>query len=91
MVPGKIDGTVTPEEHNRGDASQDSPYTSWTFDRSIAESHADDFGPGGVVLMLAYTDPEQGDTWHWEDSPDNFGEEEVLLHGYRTGARVEVL
>jgi len=89
VTPGDMDGTVTPAEHNRGDVSADSPYTSWTFDRSIAESHADEYGPGGVILMLTFSAPEPGDKWSWEGSPDLFDEDEVLLRGYRTGATVE--
>jgi hypothetical protein len=91
VTPGKIDGTVTPEEHNRGDVSAISPYTSWSFEREIAESHADDYGQEGVILKLPLSEPEPGDTWSWESSPDAFEEKEVLLRGYRTGATVEEL
>jgi len=91
VIPGKIDGTVAPEEHNRGDCSAISPYTSWTFDREIANSHADDFGPGGVILRLPKTEPKPGDTWSWVESPDIYDEQEVLLRGERSGVTVELL
>jgi hypothetical protein len=91
VVPGDANGTVTPEQHNRGGVSENSPYTSWTFDREIAESHADDYGRDGVILKLPLTDPEPSDTWSWETSPDLLDEQEILLRGYRSGATVELL
>lgn len=48
-------------------------------------------GSGGVVLRLPVGPPALGDEWSWEWSPDEFYEEEVLLRGRRTGAKVELL
>lgn len=90
VVPGDIHGSVTPEEHNRGGASDASPYTSWTMDREAAEYHARRFGPGGVILRLPTIGPEAHDAWSWERSPDIFEEEEILLRGARSGATVEL-
>jgi len=90
-VPGDIRGRVTPEEHNRGDVSDVSPYTSWTTERDVAEYHARSFGPGGVILILSSAGPEPNDAWAWERSPDIFEEQEILLRGPRSGATVELL
>jgi hypothetical protein len=91
IVPGNIHGAITPEEHNRGDVSHLSPYTSWTFDRELAKVRARWNGPGGVLLTLEMSSPEAGDTWSWVESPDNYDEQEILLRGPRTGATVELL
>jgi hypothetical protein len=87
-VPGDIRGTVSPKDHNKGGVSGASPYTSWTTDREVAEYHARLFGPGGVVLQFPGGGPGPGDAWRWEPSPDEFEEQEVLLHGARSGATV---
>jgi hypothetical protein len=39
-VPGNVNGTVTPEQHNDGGYSDQSPYTSWTTRREVAEYYA---------------------------------------------------
>jgi hypothetical protein len=90
-VPGDIHGNVTPEDHNRGEVSALSPYTSWTGDRDVADYHARRNGSGGVILELPMDDPLPSDGWSWEPSPDNFDEQEVLLRGHRTGATVIVI
>ncbi len=88
VVPGDIHGTVTPEEHNAGGAADRSPYTSWSTEWDIVVSHADKQGPGGVILWVPRRPPPPGATWHWEWSPDEYGESEVLMHGTREGAGV---
>jgi hypothetical protein len=88
VVPGDIRGKVTPEDHNKGGVAAFSPFTSWTADQKVAEFYADKFGPGGVVLRLPGGNPQAGDTWSWEWSPDRFGEQEILLRGKRSGATV---
>jgi hypothetical protein len=88
IAPGNAFGTIAPEDHNDGRVSHMSPYTSWTYNRAVAEFHARKSGPGGIVLQLPAGPPQPGDTWSWEWSPDRFGEQEVLLRGKRTGATV---
>jgi hypothetical protein len=75
LMPGMIRGSVTPEERNRGDVSDVSPYTSWTTERDIAEYNARRFGPGGVILILPSAGPQPNDALSWERSPDIFEEE----------------
>jgi len=90
VVPGNPHGTITPEEHNLGGVSANSPFTSWTRDRHVARMYATSSGPGGVVLRLPVGNPTPGDTWSWEWSPDEYLEGEVLLRGPRSGATVEL-
>src|SRR5882757_8608498 len=52
VIPGDINGSVTPEEHNAGGRSAESPYTSWTYRKSIAETYALERGKGYVILRL---------------------------------------
>ena len=88
VIPGDRDGTITAEEHNLGaqyDLAQ-SPYTSWTERRSVAETHSAQHA-GGVVLRLPAT-PAKGEGWSWENSPDHYDEAEMLLKGVRIGAEV---
>ena len=91
IVPGNIHGAVTPEQHNRGNVSDLSPYTSWTTERDVAEYHARRFGPGGVILRLPSVGPEPHVASSWEPSPDIYEEHEILLRGSRTGATVELI
>jgi hypothetical protein len=88
-VPGNINGSITPEQHNLGGAGAHSPYTSWTRNYELACNIARRDGPGGVVLSLYTRAPIGGETWHWEHSPDLYGEEEILLHGEGPDATVE--
>ncbi len=88
VKPGNINGSVTPDEHNAGGRSADSPYTSWTRDPEIAKWWANREGPGGTVLQLPTGAPAAGDSWSWEYSMDAYGEQEVLLRGCRSGATV---
>ena len=57
-------------EHNKGYTN--SPFTSWTTDRGVAESFA---GKGGVVLEKQV--PWNRTVW----SPDYYNEDEVLIQG----------
>jgi hypothetical protein len=77
-------GDVTPEQHNAG-LTEDSPFTSWTRRREIAERYA---GPGGVVLVWPFGSPPDGAKWSWEWSPDVYFEHEVLIRGTVRGAKV---
>ena len=89
IIPGDVNGTVTPEDHNLyGDdpfVQSQSPYTSWTRDPALAASRA---GDGGVLLQVPTGAPPPGAAWSWEWSPDEFGESEVLMKGTRSGAGV---
>ncbi|WP_250515438.1 RHS repeat-associated core domain-containing protein [Caballeronia sp. INDeC2] len=87
-TPGKINGSVTADEHNAGGRSADSPYTSWTRDPEIAKWWANKEGPGGVIMEFPTGAPAPGDGWSWEFSIDEYGEQEVLLRGCRSGAKV---
>lgn len=88
-VPANPNGTVTPEQHNLGGYSADSPFTSWTHSYEVALHHATKHGPGGVILRVPQGAPPPNAGWSWEASPDAWGfEEEVLLKGARDGATV---
>ncbi len=88
VVPGDVNGTITPEQHNLRDISARSPFTSWTHLRDVAVAFAESSGSGGVVLRLPVGTPSPGSTWKWVGSPDVWLEQEVLLHGVRIGAEV---
>lgn len=88
VVPGDVNGTITPKQHNLRESSALSPYTSWTHLRQIAINFAMSRGAGGLLLRLPLGTPKQDDDWHWEMSPDAWLEDEVLLHGVRIGAEV---
>jgi hypothetical protein len=88
VIPGRIDGLISPEDHNRGFLEHQSPFTSWTDDRKFAESIRDIYGPGGVLLRVAEEAPLPGDTWSWEGSPDKYLERERLMRGVRIGIEV---
>lgn len=89
-APGDVHGTATAEEHNLGLAGvqKRSPFTSFTSQLEIARIHARRNGPGGIILVAESGAPKSGDSWHWEWSPDEFFEDEVLLRGIRTGLGV---
>ena len=73
-------GHSDPVRHNQG--NNESEFTSWTTDESVAKDFARQEGPGGVVLKKEVA---RGDTVR---SPDTLGESEVLLEGPVTGAEV---
>jgi len=82
-MPANINGSTTPKEHNLGLNTDDDPYTSWTTNVAVAEQHAAEDGPGGVLLRVPVGVREPAATWHWEISDDVFFEGEVLMWGYR--------
>lgn len=88
VVPGNVNGTVTPEMHNAGGHAANSPYTSWTRDPNIAAQQAVKHGDGGVVLRVPQGAPPEGSSWSWEWSPDIYGEQEVLMRGARSSVEV---
>ena len=88
VEPGNPEGVVTPETHNLGGYSADSPYTSWTRDYDVALEYAKSEGPGGIVIRVPTGAPPLGATWSWAWSPDVYHEAEVLLKGIREGAKV---
>ena len=90
IVPGNVSSTVSPEEHNRGGWSAGSPFTSWTPDEQLARSYACAEKGHGTLVCVDEADPGPDDTWEWVRSPNNFGEEEVLLKGIRIGVEVFV-
>lgn len=89
VVPGNKGGTITPEQHNLGGFSADSPYTSWTHDIDVALTYASSRGKGGVLLRVNEGSPPHSATWRWEWSPDIYSEREVLLWGERSGLTVD--
>ena len=66
----------------------ESPYTSWTRDPTVAQRFANQDGPGEVVLRTETGAPPDGSSWRWEWSPDQYGEQEVLLEGKRDDLEV---
>jgi hypothetical protein len=89
VVPGDPEGDITPEEHNLLDESTASPFTSWSYSETIARRFAASRGPGGVLLCLPISNPGEEDAgWSWEQSPDVYDEQEILLRGIRMGAEV---
>lgn len=86
--PGNSAGTVSPDAHNLGGESANSPYTSWTRSPDIARKFAEGNGQGGVVLRVPVGAPNGSDSWAWEWSPDEWGEQEILLRGPRDGIEV---
>nr|WP_256658686.1 RHS repeat-associated core domain-containing protein [Pseudomonas sp. LP_7_YM] len=86
--PGNVESNISPETHNLGGVSHDSPFTSWTRDPKVAKWWAEKDGPGGVVLGTPTGAPKPGNTWAWKFSPDAYGESEVLLQGNRSGLKV---
>lgn len=88
-TPANPTGQVTPQMHNLGGFSHDSPFTSWTHDYGVAQTNARKQGPtGGVILVARVGQPPPGAQWNWEQSPDVWGEQEIFLRGVRTGLQV---
>ena len=83
-MPGDVNGTADVVSHNLGE-TMTSRLTSWTRSRTIAESRA---GADGVILEWRTGTPPEGAGWRFLWSPDEFGEQEVLVEGILTGARV---
>ncbi len=83
-VPGNINGTVSPDQHNDGGYSDQSPYTSWSTRKVIADYYARRFtGGNGVILTKTVERTEQ------IPSPDRMNEGEVFLRGIVVGCQVE--
>jgi hypothetical protein len=83
-VPGKMNGTITPEQHNDGGYSDQSPYTSWTTRREVAEYYASRrSGGNGVILTKTVKRAEL------VASPDRMGEGEVFLLDQVADCQVE--
>jgi hypothetical protein len=70
-------GSSTPQQHNEGITT--SEFTSWTTDIFTAKQFA---GEDGVVLMKDVPESQL------VDSPDFFGEQEILVRGSVNGAKV---
>ncbi|MCL2894508.1 RHS repeat-associated core domain-containing protein [Brenneria tiliae] len=82
VVPGNVNSKISPEDHNFGGVSGNSPFTSWTDDPAVARGFA---GSDGVILRVKTGAPKPGDTWTWEYSFDEWMEREILLKGVRFG------
>ena len=83
-VPGNITGTVTPEQHNDGGFSDQSPYTSWTNRKEVADYYARRRSGGqGVILTKTVKHSEL------VPSPDRMNEGEVFFHGEVSDCLVE--
>jgi hypothetical protein len=79
-VPGNVNGNVTPEQHNDGGYSDQSPYTSWTTRPEVADYYARRrLGGNGVILRKTVKRSEL------VPSPDRMNEGEVFLQGEVSG------
>jgi hypothetical protein len=87
VIPGNENGDVSPEEHNYGRRLAESPYTSWSYSLEEAHRHGANWGSGYVILKLS-TEISGGQNWSWQESPDVFDEQEVLLKGVRIDCEV---
>ncbi|WP_204053231.1 LamG-like jellyroll fold domain-containing protein [Microbispora siamensis] len=77
-------GDATPAQHNGGNTN--SIYTSWTTDyEDVALDAAEELGPGGLVLRVPRSSIPGG---RIVESPDIYGESEVLITGRVTGAEI---
>ena len=83
-VPGNGKGTVTPEQHNDGGYSDQSPYTSWTTRKEVADYYARRRSGGhGVILTKTVKRSEL------VPSPDRMNEGEVFLRDEVSDCQVE--
>lgn len=85
VVPSSLYSSMLATVHN-GRRSFRTPFTSWTRRLDLAQQYAT--CEGAVILELPADAPGPHDEWSWEWSPDEHGEDEVLLRGERAGARV---
>ena len=88
VVPGDVNGTVSPEQHNRGGWSASSPYTSWTYNEALARSYACSEKGRGVLLRTTDDAPTSSRKWRWVPSPEHYDEQETLLFGVRIDIEV---
>jgi hypothetical protein len=79
-VPGNVNGAVTPEQHNDGGYSDQSPYTAWTIRKEVADYYARRRS-GGHGVILTRTVPRL----ELIPSPDRMSEGEVFLRGEVAG------
>lgn len=77
VIPRNLLGTTDIDVHNYG--TSNSALTSWTRDKSVAETHA---GQEGVILEVTVP----GNRLGW--SPDVWYEQEVLVRGLVCGAKI---
>lgn len=83
-VPGNFSGTVTAEQHNDGGYSDQSPYTSWTTRKEVADYYARRRSGGqGVILTRTVRRSEL------VPSPNRMSEGEVFLRGEVSGCQAE--
>ncbi|WP_071825784.1 hypothetical protein [Phytobacter massiliensis] len=80
--PGDVNSEISPEEHNFGNVSGNSSYTSWTDDPDVARNFS---GPDDIILRVKTGAPKEKDLWSWEYSIDDWLEREILLKGPRDG------
>jgi hypothetical protein len=85
-VPGNVNGIVTPEQHNDGGYSDQSPYTSWTTGKEVADYYARRRSGGHAVIFTKTVTRSE-----LVSSPDRMGEGEVFLRGEVTGCQVEAV
>lgn len=77
-----LGGHSDPALHNRG--NNQSEFTSWTTDESIARDAVDEANGPGIVLRIPNAD---GPEHERVPSPDIYGESGVLIRGPVFGAR----
>lgn len=79
---GGTDGVRDPDAHNGRAETENSAYTSWTTDRSVAVDHATKNGDG--IVLTDEVDPAT-----LTPSKDGYYEKEVLREGVVEGATPE--
>lgn len=82
VVPGNVNSKISPEDHNFGGVSGNSPFTSWTDSPDVARGFA---GKDGVILRVKTGAPKPGYAWKWEYSFDKWMERKISLNGVRVG------
>jgi hypothetical protein len=83
-LPGDVNGSVTPEQHNDGGYSERSPYTAWTTRKEVADYYARRrTGGSGVILTKTVRRSDL------IPSPDTMNEGEVFLRGEVSGCVAE--
>ncbi|MBN7124826.1 hypothetical protein BSU01_24495, partial [Erwinia billingiae] len=82
VSPGNPNSKISEEDHNIGEVSANSPFTSWTRDPDIARKFAKD---DGVILRVITGAPKEGAGWSWAWSPDKYYEQDVLFRGPWSG------
>ncbi|MCG8711059.1 RHS repeat-associated core domain-containing protein [Brenneria sp. 4F2] len=62
VSPGNPKSKISEEEHNTGEVSANSPFTSWTRDPDIARKFAKE---DSVILRVKTGAPKEGASWSW--------------------------